>query len=102
VAAAFVFYWHTWIRWVLERFYGTIDGHWLRALRHASYDKPAFITQNSLAVIMVAAMLSFVAAYLVTLRGSLPGRGAAPGGGVPAAGHDGRFGTRPSARACDS
>jgi hypothetical protein len=70
VAAAFVFYWHTWIVWVLERFYGAIHGHWLRALRHASYDKPAFITQNSLAAIMVVAMLAFIAAYLVTLRGS--------------------------------
>jgi hypothetical protein len=71
VAAAFVFYWHTWFVWVLERFYGAIDGHWLRALRHASYDKPAFITQSSLAAMLIAAILAFVAAYVVTLGGSL-------------------------------
>ena len=53
VAAAFVSYWHTWIRWVLERYYGAIDGHWLRALLHASYDKPNFVTQNSLAVMLI-------------------------------------------------
>jgi hypothetical protein len=76
VAAAFVFYWHTWFVWVLERFYGAIDGHWLRALRHASYDKPTFITQDSLAAILIAAALAFIAAYLVTLRGALPRRGA--------------------------
>jgi hypothetical protein len=66
-----VFYWHTWFVWVLERFYGAIDGHWLRALRHASYDKPAFITQSSLAAMLIAAILAFVAAYVVTLGGSL-------------------------------
>jgi hypothetical protein len=81
VAGAFVFYWHTWFGWVLERFYGAIDGHWLRALRHASYDKPAFITQNSLAVILVAAMLAFIAAYVLTLAASL--RSSAPDAGIP-------------------
>jgi hypothetical protein len=70
VAAAFVFYWHTWTVWVLERFYGAIDGHWLRALLRASYDKPNFITQNSLAALMIAALLAFIAAYVVTIWGA--------------------------------
>jgi hypothetical protein len=86
VAADFVFYWHTWFIWVLQRFYGAIDGHWLRALRHASYDKPAFITQTSLAAILIVAILAFLSAYLVTVCGSLTRRGAAPGHAVPATG----------------
>ncbi len=74
VASAFVFYWHTWFVWVLERFYGAIDGHWLRELLHASYDKPAFITQDVLAAILIAALLAFVAAYALTIGASLAGR----------------------------
>ena len=79
VAAAFVFYWHTWINWVLERFYGPIDGHWGRALYHASFYKPNFITEGSLAAIMVAAIGAFVLAYALTLWAGLlgpPRRGA--------------------------
>jgi hypothetical protein len=72
VVAAFVFYWHTWIVWVLENFYGAIHGHWLRALLHASYDKPTFITQYSLAAMLIGAVLAFVAAFAITVRGSLP------------------------------
>jgi hypothetical protein len=74
VAAAFVFYWHTWFVWVLERFYGAIDGHWLGELLHASYDKPAFITQDVLAAVLIAAMLAFVAAYGLTVGASLAAR----------------------------
>lgn len=74
VAAAFVSYWHTWIRWVLERYYGAIDGHWLRALLHASYDKPNFVTQNSLAVMLIVAVAAFVLAFAITIQSSLPGR----------------------------
>ncbi|MBV9839051.1 MAG: glycosyltransferase family 39 protein [Solirubrobacterales bacterium] len=70
VGAAFVLYWHTWIVWVLERFYGPIGGHWLRALRHASYDKPTFVTQWSLAALLVAALLAFVCAYVVSVWGA--------------------------------
>lgn len=76
VAAAFVFYWHTWIVWVLERFYGPVDGHWLRALRHASYDKPNLVTQGWLATMLIVALLAFVFAYALTIWRSLPGRGA--------------------------
>lgn len=71
VAGAFVFYWHTWIVWVLERFYGPIDGHWLRALWHASFDKPTFVTQSSLAAALLGAMALFVAAYVITIWGAL-------------------------------
>jgi hypothetical protein len=74
VAAAFVLYWHTWIVWVLERFYGPIGGHWLRALRHASYDKPPFVTETFLAALLVGALLAFLAAYAVTVRGAWPWR----------------------------
>ena len=81
-----MFYWHTWFVWVLERFYGAIDGHWLRALRHASYDKPAFITQSSLAAMLIAAILAFVAAYVITLGGSLRGRKPSPDPTAPAPG----------------
>lgn len=73
VAAAFVFYWHTWIAWVLERFYGAVDGHWLRALDHASYDKPTFVTQSSLAVMVIVAVVAFVGAFAITVAGSLSG-----------------------------
>jgi Dolichyl-phosphate-mannose-protein mannosyltransferase len=75
VAGAFVFYWHSWIVWVLERFYGPIRGHWLRALLHASYDKPTFVTQWSLAGGLILALLAFIAAYAITVWGSLPSRG---------------------------
>jgi 4-amino-4-deoxy-L-arabinose transferase-like glycosyltransferase len=75
VAGAFVFYWHTWVVWVLERFYGPIDGHWLRALYHASYDKPTFVTQTSLAAIWVTALALFVAAVAVVVRGAWPRQG---------------------------
>ena len=74
VAAGFILYWHTWVVWVLERFYGAVHGHWLRALLHASYDKPNFVTQSSLAVLMVLALLLFIAAYAVTLWGARPRR----------------------------
>jgi Dolichyl-phosphate-mannose-protein mannosyltransferase len=70
VGAAFVLYLDTWIVWVLERFYGPIGGDWLRALGHASYDKPTFVTQTSLAVLLVAMVASFLAAYGVTVRGA--------------------------------
>jgi hypothetical protein len=70
VAFAFVFYWHTWIVWVLERFYGPVAGHWLRSLRHASFDKPTFITAASLAAMLIGALASFVVAYLLTLSGA--------------------------------
>jgi hypothetical protein len=70
VAATFVFFCHTWVVWTLERFYGAIHGHWLRALRHASYDKPNFVTQDFLAVLIVLGLLAFVAAFLLTIWGS--------------------------------
>jgi hypothetical protein len=74
VAASFVLFCHTWVVWTLERFYGPIQGHWLRALRHASYDKPNFVTQGTLAVGIVVALLAFVAAFIVTVLGSRPRR----------------------------
>lgn len=80
VAGAFVNYWHTWIVWVLERFYGPIHGHWLRALWHASFDKPTFVTQNSLAAVLLAALLSFAAAAVFTTVGAWPGRGSSQQG----------------------
>jgi hypothetical protein len=70
VAATFVFFCHTWVVWTLERFYGAIHGHWLRALRHASYDKPAFVTQDFLAVLILLALLAFVLAFVITIWGS--------------------------------
>jgi hypothetical protein len=83
VAGAFVLYWHTWFVWVLERFYGAIDGHWLRAFLHASYDKPAFITQGVLAAILIAALVAFAGAYALTVWASLAAR---PGTAVAAEG----------------
>jgi hypothetical protein len=75
VAASFVLFCHTWVVWTLERFYGPVQGHWLRALRHASYDKPTFVTQASLAVGIALAVLSFVVAFLITVLGARPRRG---------------------------
>jgi hypothetical protein len=70
LVAAFVFYWHTWIVFVLRRFYGPIGGHWLRAFYHASFDKPAFITQTVLFAMAVVAIVAFVAAFVTTIIGS--------------------------------
>lgn len=70
VAAAFLLYWHSWVLWVLKRFYGLPDGHWLRELLHASYDKPAFVTQYSLAAMGVIAVAAFAAAFLITVAGA--------------------------------
>jgi hypothetical protein len=81
VAASFVLFCHTWVIWTLERFYGQIHGHWLRALYHASYGKPTFITRYSLAVMICLALLAFVAGFVVTVRGSWPGRGQTDAGG---------------------
>jgi hypothetical protein len=66
VAGAFVLYWHSWIKWALESFYGAANGHWLTLLLHASYDKPTFITQYSLAAIWLVALAAFAAAFLLT------------------------------------
>jgi hypothetical protein len=74
VVAAFVNYWHTWIVWVLERFYGAVRGHWLRALWHASFDKPTFVTQSSLAAVLIVALAAFAAAAVVTGIGAWPRR----------------------------
>jgi hypothetical protein len=71
VAANFVLFCHTWVVWTLERFYGPIHGHWIRALLHASYDKPAFITQWSLLAFGLAALTFFVASYFVTVVGAV-------------------------------
>jgi len=71
VAANFVLFCHTWVVWTLERFYGPIHGHWIRALLHASYDKPAFITQWSLLAFGLGAVTFFVAGYLVAVVGAV-------------------------------
>lgn len=70
VIAAFLLYWHSWIRWVLEAFYGFVAGHWHLELLHASFDKPNFITAGSLAAIWVTALVVFGAAFIVTVVGS--------------------------------
>ena len=77
VAGAFVFYWHTWIVFCLERFYGAANGHWLRELFHASWDKPTFVTQDYLAVIWIVALAAFVAAAVITVVGARRGPGTA-------------------------
>jgi hypothetical protein len=69
VVAAFTLYWHTWVTWVLERFYGQIGGHWGRALYHASFDKPNFITETSLTVLLLAAVAAFAAAFALAVFG---------------------------------
>jgi hypothetical protein len=74
VAGAFVVYWHTFARWVLERFYGPAQGHWLRELAHAAWDKPYFITQTSLAAMVVVGVGAFVLAYGLVLYRELPRR----------------------------
>ncbi len=89
VALAFVFFCHTWVVWTLERFYGAIHGHWLRALHHASYDKPYFVTQGFLATLIVVGVLLFVCAYGVTVVGTRrdarrDGNGVPATGGAPA------------------
>jgi hypothetical protein len=65
IVGAFLLYWYSWVAYVLRDFYGVIAGHWLRALLHASYDKPSFITQNSLLVIWLLALAAFGGACLL-------------------------------------
>lgn len=77
VAAAFIFYWHTWIVFCLQRFYGAAHGHWLRELFHASWDKPTFVTQDYLAVIWILAVMAFLGAVVTTFVGARRGPGAA-------------------------
>jgi hypothetical protein len=83
VAASFVLFCHTWVVWTLERFYGPIQGHWLRALRHASYDKPNFVTAGFLAVGIVLALVAFIAGFVVTVRGSWPRGGVTQSSDAP-------------------
>jgi hypothetical protein len=71
VAANFVLFCHTWVVWTLERFYGPIHGHWIRALLHASYDKPRFITQWSLLAFGLGALTCFVVGYFVAVLGAV-------------------------------
>ncbi|HEX3978083.1 MAG TPA: glycosyltransferase family 39 protein [Solirubrobacteraceae bacterium] len=91
VTATFVFYCHTWVVWTLERFYGAIHGHWLRALRHASYDKPNFVTPGFLATLIVLGVLAFVSAFVLTVWGSR--RDARRGDGAPGAAGEARLPT---------
>jgi len=70
VLSAFVLYWHTWIRWALESSYGFANGHWLRLLQHAVYDKPNFVTPATLELTLGAAVLAFVAAAAFAVAGA--------------------------------
>jgi hypothetical protein len=67
VAASLVSYLHTYARWGLERFYGAFDGHYLRALERAAYDKPDWVSQGFFAVCLVGAVACFVAAGVVAV-----------------------------------
>lgn len=73
VLLGFAFYWHTWVVWTLERFYGPVDGHFLRLLRHATFDKPAWVTSGFLLAVMLLAGASFLAAFALVSRGALRG-----------------------------
>lgn len=77
VAGAFILYCHTWTAWVLERFYGPIRGDFLKALFHASFAKPNFITQWSLLALVIAAVVTFIGAYVITIRHGRPRRDSA-------------------------
>ncbi len=70
VLSAFVLYWHSWIRWALESSYGFVQGHWLRLLDHAVYDKPNFITPLTLEALIAGAMLAFAAAVAFAVIGA--------------------------------
>jgi hypothetical protein len=70
VACSFCLYWATWLRWALEGFYGFADGHWLRLLYRASYFKPTWVTETSLAIMFAFAIVSFVYGFGITVVGS--------------------------------
>jgi hypothetical protein len=72
VTGAFIFYWHTWIVWAVERFYGAAHGHWVRELLHASYDKPNFVTPTFLATVWILGVLAFIAAAVIIVGASWP------------------------------
>jgi hypothetical protein len=71
VACSFCLYWEAWLRWDLEGFYGFANGHWLRLLDRASYFKPTWVTETSLAIMFVVAIASFVGGLIITTVGSL-------------------------------
>jgi len=70
VLAAFCLYWETWLKRVLERFYGTANGHWLRLLYRASYFKPTWVTETSLAIFFGVTIAAFAIGYVVTVVGA--------------------------------
>jgi hypothetical protein len=71
VGVSFCLYWGTWLRWTIEGFYGFADGHWLRLLHRASYFKPSWVTQTSLAIMFAVAIASFIGGFVITVVGSL-------------------------------
>ena len=70
VLSAFLLYWHSWLRWALEASYGFADGHWLRILQHAVYDKPNFVTPVTLEVMAAVAVAAFASAAALTVAGT--------------------------------
>jgi 4-amino-4-deoxy-L-arabinose transferase-like glycosyltransferase len=70
VAVSFVNYGHTWVRWCLERFYGGVRGDWIDAFRRASWDKPEWVGAGWFATLAIAAIVAFVAAYVLVVIGS--------------------------------
>ena len=89
VICAFCLYWGTWFRWVLEGFYGFADGHWLRLLHRASYYKPTWVTETSLAIFIAIAAAAFAIGFVLTVVGSVRSAGA------PAADDEGRVARDP-------
>jgi 4-amino-4-deoxy-L-arabinose transferase-like glycosyltransferase len=66
VVLSFAYYVHTYATWGLERYYGPLG----EALHHATWDKPAWVTEGFLWTLIIVAALSFVASTIVVAVGT--------------------------------
>lgn len=66
VIVAAVFYWHTYLVWSIERYYGSLDGGLITLLRHASWDKPEWVGPGWLLGLFGVSAVATVAALAVT------------------------------------
>lgn len=70
VVAAAVSYWHAYVVWGLERFYGPMDDHLDRLLERAGWFKPAWVEPIWFEGLFLIAAAASVAALVVTVVAS--------------------------------
>jgi 4-amino-4-deoxy-L-arabinose transferase-like glycosyltransferase len=75
VALSLAYYIHTYVVWNLERYYGPLGD----ALRHATWDKPTWVTESFLWTLITVTALGFVASAVVVAVGTRREHAAAEG-----------------------